>query len=509
MYFLGIDFGTSFTKAVVFDSLSGKYTSVKIGTGNNSNTDRLPTVAFFTYGNEKLYIGDLAINSKLQPGGVFFYNFKPEMDTLSPNTERYEAILQIVTEFFLHIKNCAEEQFKQSFDEAVFTVPASAPREGIRYQMMQIAARNAGFINFEIIPEPIAAAYYLLGDRVHSLKIDNSLFLICDFGGGTYDTSIIRLYEQQIQVIDESVGSDNQQKWGGIYIDSLIGMDFIRKSKVAKEIVALLRDKSQPYHKRANASYELTKIPVKAKEMLSEIEVFSNDDYSLTRQDFNGMIRQMVDNTIQCTLSLLESASSNKLCDNINNVKKVFLVGGTSQIPLVQSRWQFQKKASGANFDIEVLKDLNIVACGASRYRELVLSPKQLNIRGIVKAQEGAYAEAAAYFNNANDAEGLFFLGLLYYIGAIGHKRQPAKAYRLFEKSHVDYPKSNLMMALMRFNNDGVLRDDQIAKDLIKNLEYSELKGALERTLSGERNPDDLKIIYQFDAKYIIYNTIL
>ena len=336
---------------------------------------------------------------------------------------------------------------------------------------------------------------------MHSSKIDNSLFLICDFGGGTYDTSIIKLSEQQIQVIDESVGSDNQQKWGGIYIDSLIGMDYNLKCSEAKRLLSFLSDTSQPYSKRLVASYELTTVPIKAKETLSDLEVFSAKGYTLSREELNGMIRQMVDDTIQCTLSLLEDATNKKLCDGISSVRKVFLVGGTSQIPLVRSRWQFQKNAKAATFDVEVFKDLNIVACGASRYRELVLSPRQLNDKGIIKAQNGMYAEAAAYFNSAKDSEGSYWLGVLYYIGAIGQKRQPAKAYRLFEECHDNFPKANLMMALMMFNNDGVLRDDQTAKNLIKDLVDSELKSALERTLSGDRNPEDLKAIYQFDAK--------
>ena len=142
MYYLGIDFGTSFTKAVVFDSQSGKYTSVKIGTGHNSDTDQLPTVAFYTYGKMNLYIGDLAINSKLQPGGEFFYNFKPKMDTLNENSDLYETLLQIVKKFFLHIKECTEKQFSQTFEEVVITVPASAPTEGIRYQMMRKLLRK-------------------------------------------------------------------------------------------------------------------------------------------------------------------------------------------------------------------------------------------------------------------------------------------------------------------------------------------------------------------------------
>jgi len=95
----------------------------------------------------------------------------------------------------------AENRFKQTFDDVVITVPASAKKGGVRYEFMLCCAKNVGFNDVIIIPEPIAAAYYLLGDRVHSKEMDEKLFLIYDFGGGTFDTSIIKVCDQQIQVI--------------------------------------------------------------------------------------------------------------------------------------------------------------------------------------------------------------------------------------------------------------------------------------------------------------------
>lgn len=85
---------------------------------------------------------------------------------------------------------------------------------------MKRCAEIAGFKDVIIIPEPEAAAYYLLGNRVRSQEMNNKLFLIYDFGGGTFDTSIIKVYDEHIQVVDESVGSDNEQN-GEVYILTL------------------------------------------------------------------------------------------------------------------------------------------------------------------------------------------------------------------------------------------------------------------------------------------------
>lgn len=510
MLYLGIDFGTSFTKAAVYNTTDNNYTAIKLG----KNTS-IPTVAFFVDGNDDPYIGDEAINYKKMPNGFFFNNFKPELDTLSDeSSDRRIKISSIIVKYFVYIKGCAQEQIKQTFDieqdfnEVVITVPASSPKDGTRYQIMKNAAKEAGFKDILIVSEPVAAAYYLLGDRVHSEELDDSLFLIYDFGGGTFDTSIMKISDQQIQVIDESIGSDNEQKWGGIYIDSLVGMDYIKRSDYAKKLVSLIKDKSQPLDIRINASENITSVPTKAKEYLSQYDEYTNDfGYTLLREDFEGIIQDMVDNTIQCTQSLIDSASKEKLCEGISSVKNVFLVGGTSQIPLVYKRWLYHKKAvnKDASYEIELKKELDIVAKGASRYRDLKLSPSQLNEKGIEKAKNGDYMKAAAFFNNAGDEEGQYRLGVLYYLGAIGRKRQPAKAYKLFDEVSC-FDEAKLMKALMKFNGDGVLKDDVKTLLFLKNLPESPLKNALGKVLDGNYDDDDLKKVYGFDAKSLFSN---
>lgn len=503
MYYLGIDFGTSFTKAAVYSTDTQGYYAVKLGNaGVQRNDGRIPTVAFFQNEENVPKIGDEAVNGKKMPNGEFIYNFKPELDTLSDEkSDRRNKLSIVIVEFFKHVKACAELQFNQTFKDVVITVPASAPKGGVRYQIMRTAAKKAGFEDILMIPEPVAAAYYLLEDRIHSTELNNSTYLIYDFGGGTFDTSVITISDQQIQVIDESVGSDNEQKWGGIYIDSLVGMDYIKKCKYAQDLVRTLRDNSKPYGLRMDASDHIQDEPIKAKEALTKDEIYANPfGYSLTREDFESFIQEMVNNTIQCTLSLINSAEKEKLCDGIHSVKTVFLVGGTSQIPLVSKRWHFQKTSLKASFDIETRPELNIVALGASRYRDLKLSPNQLNEKGIEKAKEGDYKKAAAYFNNAGDLESLYWMGVLYYIGGIGRKRKPTKAFQLFMQSNL-FDESKLMMALMKFKGDGVKKNDNQSKLLISKLPDSKLKASLERAIENNYDDIDLNTIYGFDAK--------
>lgn len=507
MYQLGIDFGTSFTKAAVFEVGTDNYYPVPLcDVGANREDRSIPSVAYVFSDGLSITIGDEAIRSKKNPSGTFYYNFKPELDTINESNQRHRSIIEkIITTFFQEIKQKAEGRFRQIFDDVVITIPASAPKDGVRYNLMNYCAEMAGFNDILIIPEPVAAAYYLLGDRVHSKELDDKLFLIYDFGGGTFDTSIIRVSDQQIQVIDESVGSDNEQKWGGIYIDSLISMDYIRKSDYAKRQVSILKDRTSSFEQKLNASEHLRVYPVRAKLELSKKNKFiSPYSYSLLREDFEMMIQDMINNTTEVTLSLIDRAHKENLCDDIHSVSKVFLVGGTSQIPFVNSRWQFQKKAHKANFSIEVKPELNIIALGAARYRDLRLSPQQLNTKGKENAINGNFRKAAAYFNNAGDGEGLYNLGILYYLGVIGRKRQPAKAYKLFMESKYDDAK--LLMALMKFNNDGVIKDDAMSRQLLSNLRESKLKMALERVLSGGRSSEDFDIIYQFDAKTLFTN---
>lgn len=70
MYQLGIDFGTSFTKAAVYEvGTNNKPRPVPLSSGAKREDYCIPTVAFVSNNGGKITIGDEALNSKNNPYG--------------------------------------------------------------------------------------------------------------------------------------------------------------------------------------------------------------------------------------------------------------------------------------------------------------------------------------------------------------------------------------------------------------------------------------------------------
>lgn len=67
MYQLGIDFGTSFTKAAVYEVGTDNYYPVPLDTGAKRKDRSIPSVAYVSSNGQSIRIGDEAINSRKEP----------------------------------------------------------------------------------------------------------------------------------------------------------------------------------------------------------------------------------------------------------------------------------------------------------------------------------------------------------------------------------------------------------------------------------------------------------
>lgn len=126
------------------------------------------------------------------------------------------------------LKQDAEHFFNQhyqqqfQFEEAVITVPAyfsDAQRQATRN-----AGVIAGFKKIYLLNEPTAAA---LAYGLHQNQ-EETQFLVFDFGGGTFDVSILELFEGVMEV--KSTAGDN--RLGGDDIDEAIVKLFVSQSKI-------------------------------------------------------------------------------------------------------------------------------------------------------------------------------------------------------------------------------------------------------------------------------------
>lgn len=510
MKFLGIDFGTTFTKATIYDTESKKTILVEL---NSTNDDfgfgrtkyAMPTAVLVNISpyNRTYEVGIKALNMKLFPGTHCFENFKPALDheeDLAQN-EPPVTYVELVSAILKHVYISAKLQVLSDFDRIVITVPASTVKGGPRWNRMTEAAKTAisSAIHLDIILEPEAAGFALLDESIKSDKsIDGKTFLIYDLGGGTFDSSVFQVIDEQIFVVGESVGSDDQRRWGGVYIDDLLRKDYRSNGSIINKLVMNCRTSELREQKRVEEMLRME--PTKAKIALSTTEkyIYPLADYTLTRTHFDELVRPMIEETIDCTERLIESKEQEGSKLSLSDIDRLYLVGGSSKIKIISSIWEQKKTDSNYDFDME-FANIEIVAMGAAKYNVLKIDPNRLIELGVIRLYEKDYNRAALYFRNSMSAEGYYLLGLLYFEGLIGNKKNYAKAHRYFKEADTEL--SNLMMARSSFQGrQGLPRNHELAKEFLKksgkHVLSSKLRSALEST---SPDSDTLNQIYNFD----------
>ncbi len=239
-----------------------------------------------------------------------------------------------------------------SVDKAVITVPAHFNE--LQRASTKVAGRVAGLEVMRILNEPTAAALaYGLG------RTGRERVAVYDFGGGTFDCTILDLngsvYEVLATAGDSFLGGDD--------VDQAIAW------RMADEILAKHRfdARSDPQsYERLRASAEelkmLLSIHPEATVQIPEVAYGVGGraldvTFSMNRAEFDALVAPLVDRTFTATQDALGVARLSP-----SSVDKVILVGGSTRIPLVRRRVE-------AFFGSRPLDDLNpdeVVAVGAA-----------------------------------------------------------------------------------------------------------------------------------------------
>ncbi len=234
-----------------------------------------------------------------------------------------------------------------------------------------VAAKLAGIKVLKLLPEPSAAAISYAG--YHSEAKRAKTILIYDFGGGTFDISILNVINADFNEIIK--GGD---MWlGGDDIDKIL-IDYIKtKTEKIYNIPSLddLIDQMTNEKKRYLAKYGLKEEAEKVKIRLSSLQrtnfefndriVDENGDllqieYTIERDEFEKLIDPLVSRTVQLVKDLIK-----KINYNYDMIDEFILVGGSSQIPLVQKKMkdEFGDRIRLSNtFMQEVAKGSAIIA---------------------------------------------------------------------------------------------------------------------------------------------------
>jgi molecular chaperone DnaK len=249
------------------------------------------------------------------------------------------------------LKKAAEDYLGEKVTEAVITVPAYF--NDAQRQATKDAGRIAGLEVKRIVNEPTAAALAYGLD-----KKTEEVIAVYDFGGGTFDISILEVGDNVVQVIstngDTHLGGDDVDhvvmEWllGEFKKDT--GMD-VSKDKM---VIQRLKDAAE------QAKIELSNVPetqINLPFLTADASGPKHLQKSLSRAKLEQMIRPLIDRTMEPVRKALADAKKSP-----EQIHEVVLVGGSTRIPLVQ---ETVKKFFGKDPHKGVNPD-EVVAVGAA-----------------------------------------------------------------------------------------------------------------------------------------------
>lgn len=249
------------------------------------------------------------------------------------------------------LKKNAERFFQAPVTKAVITVPAYF--NDAQRQATKDAGRIAGLEVLRLVNEPTAAAL------AYGLqKNKDGMIAVYDFGGGTFDISILKLHEGIFEVV--ATGGDTHL--GGDDIDNLL---------IAIALDDIAGDLGQDVRNDGGAVQAIRKAVIEAKIRLSaeqtaklDVTLPGGKRYlrEITREQFEGLIASVIARTAgPCRQALKDAGIAPDVID------EVVLVGGSTRIPAVRRLVSevFQLDSRGKKPHTELNPD-EVVALGAA-----------------------------------------------------------------------------------------------------------------------------------------------
>ena len=263
---------------------------------------------------------------------------------------------EISAYILLQLKRNAERFFGSEVTKAVITVPAYF--NDAQRQATKDAGRIAGLDVLRLVNEPTAAALAYGLD-----KNKDGIIAVYDFGGGTFDISILKLHEGIFEVI--ATGGDTHL--GGDDIDNLLtavalddikgdlGTDVSSNPEVIQQLRKAVIEAKIALSSTDNARLQLT-LPADsgAPEKLYAREI--------TRAQFEGLIAAVIERTAQPVRQALKDAQLSP-----EQIDEVVMVGGSTRIPAVRALVTklFDLESRGKKLHTELNPD-EVVALGAA-----------------------------------------------------------------------------------------------------------------------------------------------
>jgi len=276
--------------------------------------------------------------------------------------DKWYTPIEISSMILQKIKLDAEEKLGEKVEGAVITCPANF--DDSQRKATQAAGEIAGFKVFRIINEPTAAALSYGFGRKKEEKV-----AVYDFGGGTFDVTILNVAPDTLEVL----ATGGEPHLGGEDFDQRIINWIIEQFKkeqgidLSKDPLALQRIKEAAEKAKielSSASETEINLPFISADTTGPKHLY----YKINRAQFENLVRDLIERSIERTKKTLEEAKLNK-----NEIGEIVLVGGTTLIPAV-------REAVKNFFNKEPNKSINpeeVVAMGAAIQGEILRAKEE------------------------------------------------------------------------------------------------------------------------------------
>jgi molecular chaperone DnaK len=360
----GIDLGTTYS-AVAYVSETGQPAVCR----NFDSLETTPSVVYFE-NESNVVVGSVAKNSAITYPDRVVSLIKRQMGTeatfeFDGKTYTPESISALILK---QLTSDAAAHTNGGVSKVVITVPAYFGM--LERDATKNAGKIAGLDVIGIVPEPVAAALHYEA----TTDAENKTILVYDLGGGTFDTTVIRVSQNEIFVVctdgDDHLGGAD---WDARLKDLLLAkfraqvppeIDFEDDEEFLQSVAIVAEDT-----KKQLSKVESRPVPLRGAGAAARVEV--------SRTEFEAATDDLLDKTIEIvkrTLATLEEKSPGATIDS------VLLVGGSTKMPAMAKRLraEFGWEPMLHDPELAVAKGAALYALGRVVHRELETAREQV-----------------------------------------------------------------------------------------------------------------------------------
>lgn len=369
---IGIDLGTAFSVIAVRGNvkLTPNYRPIYLPECNVTIIPTpegdltYPSALWWDPSEPQHYVVGVGAKQKTADGYrpiMFFKRFMGTKEQLCLNGRIFTA-KEVAVHFLRYLKSCAEEALGERVNRTVITYPAYFDRNQVQETLE--AAQEAGFEMepAQMMVDPAAASLaYMPNDQRDPLCV-----LTYDLGGGIFGVTVLERRQGVISI----KSFDGIPQLGGYNFDRVLVQWVLAELKAQGRNIPYDESNEEDRGRHARLLQAAEEIKIRLSQQPSATApVNVNIDFlvddqgcrapfmgKITREQFTGLIKESLDETIECSQRALAAAEM-----NVTDLDSILLVGGSTKGP-----WVRDAIGSAFNVPVEACNPDFVVAAGAA-----------------------------------------------------------------------------------------------------------------------------------------------